>query len=83
MDRRISGPVDTVGEFKNVRQTSVCQGFRQWTSGGNQRQTEVCRTFPTPFRLTLEFANSIPVAASTRSRREVITPVVVATGVFL
>src|SRR5262245_5144187 len=46
------GNADAVGDPKNVRQTSVCRGFRQWTSGGNVRQTEVCRTFPAPLRPT-------------------------------
>ena len=58
---------DTAGESQNIRQTSVCRGFRQWTSGGNQRQTEVCRIFPAPSRPTLEFANSIFVAARVHS----------------
>src|SRR5262245_10701580 len=61
----LSYRLDTVGESKNVRQTSVCRGFRQRTSGGNQRQTEVCRTFPAPFRPNLEFANSIRLVGRT------------------
>src|SRR5262245_26821646 len=61
-----SRKLDTVGESKNVRQTSVCRGFRRWTSGGNQRQTEVCRTFPAPFRPTPEFANSIKLTEGIR-----------------
>ena len=52
-----AGAWDTAGKLKNVRQTSVCRGFRQWANGGNQRQTEVCRTFPAPFRPAPEFAS--------------------------
>ena len=63
-EKRLAGARDGVNK-------EDCRNFRQWTSGGNQRQTEVCRTFPAPFRPSLEFANSIRPAEVTPKIRPI------------